>query len=113
MALFQMTSSQLRFPQLSFKDAQGDPVALSALKLDFVSEDPSIVAWEKRNAAGAADPAGDDAAVAQGPLGKVVVHVTATNPDGTTVGPLDGELEIVPDDAASGDMSFGPAIEKS
>ena len=88
------------------------PVDLTNLTLTFDSADSSIVAWEKRNTSGAADPAGMDAVVAQGPLGKTQVHCTAMNPDGTTV-TLTADVEVRAKDAVSGNFNFGPVMEKA
>jgi hypothetical protein len=112
MAAFVMTMEQLTFPNPSFADDHGNPVPLSSLTLAFDSADPTIVAFEKRADNGAADPNGQDAAVAQGPLGTTQVHCTATNADGTTV-VLTGDIQIVAADAVTGTMNFGAAVNKA
>jgi hypothetical protein len=111
MAAFVMTMEQMAFPNPSFQDDHGNPVPLDGLALAYDSADPTIVAWEKRAADGSVDPNGMDAAVAQGPLGAVQVHCTATNPDGKTV-VLSADLNIVAADAVTGTMNFGTAVNK-
>jgi len=108
---FVMTMEQMAFPAPSFADDHENLVPLTSLTLAFDSADPTIVAWEKRAADGSVDPAGMDAAVAQGPLGAVQVHCTATNQDGTTV-VLTADLEIIAADAVTGTMNFGAAVNK-
>lgn len=104
-----MKPSQIVFPILDFKDAEGDPVDITGFPVAVDSMNPDIAVWDKFDRDGRRNPEGEYA-VESLAVGTATLNYSVTNPD-NSVATKTGSLVIALDDAINSPLSFSEPID--
>lgn len=103
--------NQIAFVNPSFVDDEVPPrpVDVTGFPVTTSSSDETIAKWDRFDATGNPDPAGEYGVRSFSILGEVTVTYAVTNPD-NSVATITGTLAVIAEDAVAGSMNFGRVI---